>query len=730
MTSSVDEDGTAHQSTPAPAVQQAPSTATKWLRWALLASLVGPTVLLAYVAATSYQAAVRDSRLRLARVAQIAQEQSARVVETNEVVSRAVVGVVGGRSSATLRQHRAELHGTLRGLAGDLQQFQSIWIWDESGHPVASSIRPDPPASLSVQDREYFQWATTTDSRDWYVSEPLRSKLTGEPFFDFTKRLSRPDGRFAGVLSISLFPSYFGKLFRELVQQDEAFSVVLLRSDGVIISRHPDVEMSARLGPASPTLRDMRAGLLSGEHAGVSTIDNRFRFVAFRKVGALPLYVAATADRDLVLAPWRRATWLLASFTIPLSLLLAGLCWYAIRRVRGEHAMARIHAQEYEHRLRAERALRQSQKMEALGRLTAGVAHDFNNLLMVVQNSAVLAQKLEQRGKPTTPALAPIQRAVATGAQLTRQLLAFARRQPLQVSNVSLQGLIPAVADLLKSSLGRNYEIEVSLEPDLPAVRADEAELELALINLCINARDAMPDGGRMSIAASPCTEGAPGHQERVRICVRDHGHGIPPELVDKVLQPFFTTKPVGKGTGLGLSQVQSCVEQAGGELRLDTEPGKGTTVILTLPAGTRSASRPERAPMAELKLQGDLLLVEDNDEIARSLSVLLADAGLRVQRYDHAEAAWEHLQQGRPCDILLSDISLAGPMTGVDLALRVAQQRRDLPILLMTGYTDRLSQATEAGFTVLPKPIGPDALMASISQALVKSTTGTLAPV
>ncbi|RYY68972.1 MAG: hybrid sensor histidine kinase/response regulator, partial [Comamonadaceae bacterium] len=415
-----------------------------------------------------------------------------------------------------------------------------------------------------------------------FVSQPLRSKLTGEPFFDFTKRLPRADGSFAGVLSISLFPGYFSELFTGLAQQDPALAVTLVRSDGIVIARYPQVGLEVRLGEGSPLLSAMRAGRAGGEHDGISTVDNVQRYVSFRRIGDLPLYVAATADRRKLLAPWRRATLLLAAFTIPLSFLLAGLCWYAIQRVRAERALSLVHQQEYENRLKAEKALRQSQKLEALGRLTAGVAHDFNNLLMVVQNSAVLAQKLEEKGQPARPALAPIQRAVATGAQLTRQLLAFARRQPMQVGEVYLDQVVPATADLLRSSLGRAYRIEVALEPGLPPVVADEAELELALINLCINARDAMPDGGLIRIRA----ESADG--QCVLVSVRDEGQGIEPGLVDKVFEPFFTTKPLGKGTGLGLAQVQSCVEQAGGRLRLESDVGVGTTVSLTLRTGDR----------------------------------------------------------------------------------------------------------------------------------------------
>jgi len=700
--------------------------AAAWLRAALLLSLLGPALLLVFVGWSSHRQAEAEARARLTRLAQIAQEQAQRIVETNEVISRAVLSRTQGQSNAALHAQSAELHGQLAALVKNLPQLQSVWLWDEAGRPIATNLRPDPPPSLDVSDREYFIASRDAPGRSWFVSAPLRSRTTGELFFDFTQRRNGPDGQFAGVLSVSLLPAYFREFFSKQLGDEPGLTLSLFRADGTIIARYPEPPQGSHLGDASPLLAAMQRGDAAGSHGGVSSIDGQPRWVSFRRVGTLPLYAAATGRQDLLLAPWRMRTWVLAAFTLPLALCLAGLCWFALRGARREHAIALAHEQQYEQRLRAEEALRQAQKMEALGRLTGGVAHDFNNVLMVVQANVALARKLQERGRPVDQALAPMDRAVAAGAQLTRQLLAIARRQPLQLRSVQLQDLLPAVGTLMTSTLGRDLAIEVEVAPDTLPVTVDEAELELALINLCLNARDAIAGGGRIRIVAGPAAapEDAPGGPAGlpwVRVAVEDTGEGIAPELLARVTEPFFTTKPIGKGTGLGLSQVQTFVQQCGGRLQIHSEPGQGTTVALLLPASRREGVAAVRgAPAAPGALHARVMLVEDNEDIASSLQAILESTGATVSRFGSAEAALAALvaQPVLP-QVVISDISLGTGMTGIDLARELAQRAPALPVLLMTGYTDRLQDAVSLGLKVLAKPVPPERLVQALQDAL-----------
>lgn len=715
---------------PLGAAIQSPETmrlpvAVAWLRLAFVAILVGPVLLLAFVAVVSYEEARDAGRAKLARLAQIGQEQAHRIVETNDVISRGIVTRIAERSNEELHAHRAELYGVLKAWTEDLRQLQSVWVWDEKGHPIATNLRPDPPQSLNVSDREYFKAAEATTSLDWHVSAPLRSRMTGQLFFDFTKRRVGPDGSFRGVISVSLLPAYFDAFFREQVANEPGITLSLVRADGIVISRYPAAPggENPRLAASSPLLAAMGVHSPAGEVQGQSSVDGLYRYVAYRQIGDLPLYAVSTGSRSALLAPWYKSLALLAAFTMPLAAALAVLCAFAIRRVRSEHAIAQAHREQLEQRIHAEEALRQAQKMEALGRLTGGVAHDFNNILMVVQSSVAVALKLETLGRPVAQALVPIQRAVKNGAQLTRQLLAVVRRQPLEIRTVDLSEIIPALVQLMSSTLGSSVHIHADVDETL-LVTVDQAELELALINLCINAKDAMQSGGRIEIAARGALP--PDDVEPVtpwvRLIVKDTGEGIPPDVLARVTEPFFTTKPLGKGTGLGLSQVQSFVAHAGGRLDIASEVGQGTEITILLPRVVASAEVGGEAAVpsaAERTLHASIVLVEDNVDIAAAVRATLESAGARVTWYDTADKAFAELARSTvKVDAVLSDISLPGVRSGIDLA-RELRATSDIPIVLMTGYTNSLQEAVAAGLRVIPKPASPEALIDAIKEAM-----------
>lgn len=400
----------------------------------------------------------------------------------------------------------------------------------------------------------------------------------------------------------------------------------------------------------------------------------------------------------------------------------------------------------------AEQRVSQSQRVEALGRLTGGVAHDFNNLLGVISNSAHLMQRHPAAGELQVP-LAATLRAVEAGSQLTQHLLRFAGRQPLRPQRVWPARLLPEMQDLLVHVLGRRMRVSVDVQPDTAPVRVDAGELELALLNLALNARDAMPRGGEVRLAARNAnaadredTAGLDPGRRWVLITVGDDGVGIPPEIAEHVFEPFFTTKGVGQGSGLGLSQVHGFATQAGGSARIASAPGLGTTVSLWLPAdgeagsvppplaaGTGPAApaprRPRRvqSPAAQPQVQGlRVLLVEDNEALGDVTAALLESHGATVLRAASAGVALARLERGDAVDVVLSDVVMPGELDGLALARTLRERQPALPVLLTSGYS-QAAAAAEAEFTVLRKPCPGEALLAAL--AGTRSATAGASP-
>ncbi|MFG6432195.1 ATP-binding protein [Pelomonas parva] len=368
----------------------------------------------------------------------------------------------------------------------------------------------------------------------------------------------------------------------------------------------------------------------------------------------------------------------------------------------------------------------QSQRVEALGRLTGGVAHEFNNLLGIISNSMHLVQRHPAAAELQAP-LAATQRAVDKGSQLTQHLLRFSgRRAATRLQTLALARYLPEVQELLRSVLGRHIEIQVKVAADAGPVRVDSSELDLALVNLALNALDAMPSGGELRLrAARASAEDLDGVHELppgdyVLLTVSDDGAGMDADMAEHAFEPFFTTKPVGQGSGLGLSQVYGFATQAGGTARLASTPGLGTTVSLLLPVARTDGARPQAAfaPALTLSVAGaTVLLVEDEESLGDVTAALLMAHGARVMRAGHADAALRLLDAGAGVDIVLSDIVMPGELDGVGLARRLREQRPELPVVLITGYSN--TRMAEGEFTVLRKPCAPAVLLTALQGAL-----------
>ncbi|MFN4042239.1 MAG: histidine kinase famiy protein [Brevundimonas sp.] len=361
----------------------------------------------------------------------------------------------------------------------------------------------------------------------------------------------------------------------------------------------------------------------------------------------------------------------------------------------------------------AEDALRQAQKMEAVGQLTGGIAHDFNNMLTVIMGNvegAIDKTQDELVRRRLERAMEGARRAET----LTSQLLAFSRKQRLDGRPTNLNSLVEATMGMAARSLGSQVVIRTDLSDDLKLARVDSVQAETALLNILINARDAMPGGGDVTIATSNLTVGDEGHPagappgDYVSLSVTDSGEGMDEDVLKRVTEPFFTTKEVGKGTGMGLAMVYGFMRQSQGQLLLDSEPGRGTTVSLLFPAVSGEAVALERTPQRELKGGAEtILMVEDNPDVMEMGQSILADFGYTVVTANTARDALDRIQGGQAFDLLFTDIVMPGGMNGVTLAHEVRRRRPNAKILLTTGWADRAldNEEDRGGFDLIGKP-------------------------
>lgn len=362
----------------------------------------------------------------------------------------------------------------------------------------------------------------------------------------------------------------------------------------------------------------------------------------------------------------------------------------------------------------AREQLAMAQKMEAIGKLTGGIAHDFNNLLMIIGGNAQIFQRLLDPKLPR--AIEAIQTAAKRGESLTRQLLTFSRRQHLSPAVVDLNAAIKNMRTMIESSLRGNIVYKEELDEGVSAVKVDLAELELAMVNISVNARDAMPNGGMFTLSVHNVTgEDEIGNEQLegrfVAIDCSDTGMGIPPNLLSKIFDPFFTTKEVGKGTGLGLSQVYGFAHQAGGTVKAQSKVGLGTTISVYLPCtDAQIANKEPSAKTSDHPQRPSVLIVDDSAEVAEVTSSLFEQLGYATIYRDSAEEALSLLADGAKIDLVFSDIVMPGAIDGVGLAREIRSRYPNLPVVLTTGYSDA-AQAAPSELRILRKPFDTDTL-------------------
>jgi two-component system NtrC family sensor kinase len=590
-------------------IRERPRRRVSWpLRGLLAASLAVPFLLLAIAAWQNYRLVQRQAEERISIEAGELREHALEALKTYAIVLAWIDERTRGLTWDQI-EHDSELHRLMWEIDA-LPQIDEVWMADGAGHPrVSGHAQQLPP--IDISDQDCFA-AEKEQDVGIFVGREQVGTLTGRSEFDICERRSTTDRSFDGIITVSARPNYFSEFYRT-VSQDKHFTASLVRSDGSLLARYPPLPAPPVLASDSPFMQAIAGKPDSGRFWGRETTDGTDRFFAYEKIQGYPLYVTFGIPRNDVFSRWRANLFNYSLFAVPASLALFGMTLLAVRQIQ-RHTIAswrwRTTAlrlrREMGRRAQAEAELRQAQKMEALGQLTGGVAHDFNNLLTVLQGCLEMLsgrQKDAQLEARVNMALQTIER----GERLTGQLLAFARRQPLMMKIVDLNAELRRMSELLTRTVGGRITLRFDLAPDLWPANADVTQLELAVINLVINARDAMPNGGELHIRTfnevSPL-QGPPqpsaSNGEYVGLEISDTGTGMSAEVAARAFEPFFTTKEADRGTGLGLSMVYGFARQSGGSVSIRTEIGTGTTVTLLL-ARAREEGDPASAGAMDL---------------------------------------------------------------------------------------------------------------------------------
>jgi signal transduction histidine kinase/CheY-like chemotaxis protein len=710
------------------AENSASGSGLRLIRVAAAASILLPAVLLVWVGVGSYKKVQALAEERIVHSLDIEEEHANK---SFQIVNLILDDLTEDLLSSPPEGREQYFHDLFLKRIRAASEIQSIWLYDQDGRAIATSSVFPAPRERSFRDQDYFRAHVGKDAGT-YFGEVHDSTFGGKPFFTISRRIVR-DGAFAGVLEVSVLPSEFYAFYTRLVYS-EGLQYALIREDGAFLVRYPvpNKMPPPPLDPSTAFRRTIAADPQGGFYRTVSAVDGIRRLFAVRRLAGAPVYVTAGITTDAIDREW------LAELFPYIGIGLPGAAFLFATLMLVLHGAKRLDT-EMQLREQAEASLRQAQRLDAIGQLTGGVAHDFNNLLTIIignlesagrQVANVSGAGKDRLDQAITRAMQGAQRA----ATLTRRLLAFSRQQPLNPKALNLNKILAGLPDLLRGGLDESVSVEVVGAGGLWPVETDATELETAIVNLAVNARDAMPDGGKLTIEASNSyldetycrqhTDVQPG--QYVSIAVTDNGSGMPAEVMARAFEPFFTTKEAGQGTGLGLSQVYGFVKQSGGHLNIYSEVGEGTTVKIYLPrllAGTPEEDAP--APIAAADASGEcILLVEDDDDVRAYLSETLRSAHYRVIEAADAEKAIEALDaRGAEIDLLLTDVVMPG-MNGRRLAEEAKARRPNLKVVFMTGYSRNAivhQGRLDSGVDLLQKPITAEQLATKIRTVLDK---------
>jgi signal transduction histidine kinase len=592
----------------------------------------------------------------------------------------------------------------------------SLSVTDASGRIRHSTLRTIIGADRS--DRFISQALSDPNAPELLSDQPMISTTGGALLLPFGRRLLDGRGRVAGAVVATFSPESLRSFYRSI---DTAGGVLrIIHSTGTLVFEEPS--NNAQLAQDDPVLASQRAGYPRGTFVRPLVEGGPTLITSYAAVDDTNLIVAVSLSERQALAPWRQEVFIGGLLLVGL-LAAFGLAVAAVLRQLQARERADTALQQQQQRTA------EAQRLESLGQLTGGVAHDFNNLLTVI--IAAGDSLLTRVSEELRPRVDSILYAADNAAALIQQLLAFSRRQALQLAAVDVNAVVTAMDDMLSRSLGARVETEFTLAPNLWRAYADRAQIESALLNLAINARDAMPDGGKLTIEthnahlddhyAAQNPEVTPG--DYVALAVSDTGVGMTPEVLERALEPFFTTKEVGKGSGLGLSMIYGFARQSKGHLKIYSEVGRGTTIRLYLP---RDLGSGEPTPPLEAVTSSEgtetILVVEDDAQVRLLASTSLRERGYTVIEAANGAEAIALLDGDSHIDLVLTDVVMPGVLTGKEVAEHALKARPNVKVLFTSGYADASvmrNGLVRAGARFLSKPYRGGQLAATIRALL-----------
>ena len=706
------------------------------LRLLVAASIIVPIAIFLFAAWISYDQHLAEARDRVQRNLNTIYEHALKVFETFELSARYLDELTAGTTDADIRSREAEFNARLKSVTDTLPQLRDLWVISAAGTPLVSgTVFPMPKIDLS--DRDYFRVHKDNPKAGTYVSEVLKARAADATFFTLSRPINGPDGTFGGVTTISIAPEYFINFYAKLPPPGV---FALVRDDGAILARYPDLSQRLeKLSPDSTVMRSIKEHPTEGFVTGKSPFDGHTRLFAYRKMPRYNIYVVSGIESGVVIREWLTNMGSHLIFGLPATAAMIGLGFVALRRTRREALAHAQLQQEVTRRERTELALQQALKMEAVGRLTGGVAHDFNNLLTAILGNVDLALRRVPEGDDRLRrSLQSARQASERAASLVQRLLAFSRQHPLEEKSVEVNRLVQGMSELLRRTIGETITVETVLAGGLWKTAVDPNQLENALLNLAVNARDAMPEGGRLTIetantyldeayVAAHAADMVSG--QYVLVAVSDTGAGMTKDVIDRAFEPFFTTKPMGAGTGLGLSMVYGFVKQSRGHIKIYSEAGEGTSIKIYLPRLMDESSvepwapnEPARdSPVSEQRPE-QILLVEDDEQVNRFSSEVLRDEGYHVIAAHEGASGLRLLDANPEVKLLFTDVVLPGGMNGRQLADEARRRRPDLKVLFTTGYTRNAiihHGRLDADVDLLTKPFTSEALAKKVRQIL-----------
>ncbi|HYE01054.1 MAG TPA: ATP-binding protein [Alphaproteobacteria bacterium] len=691
------------------------------LRVLLLAAVAIPLLIFAGLAGFEQVQARHRAEARTLQGLSLAHEHAAQALRSHDLVLRRLAEDLSG-IPLDLIDFSVGFERYLQDMAEGFGDIVALHVSDATGRVLAGSRQT--PHDLGVAGRDFFQ-AHADGGGTPFVSPAFRDPASGAEVFAVSRRLS---GEAGGIVHMLVRTDALLGFWDRLATEPGDVAVMLSR-DGGPVAHHirdagrppPDPKALAAAAQAAPVTAPAQAALIGGGS----------HLMALRRVAEAGVVVGFGVDTDTVRAGWLEAVGLygavLGAAMAALTLLAAAV---ATRQQALAGTLARLRAEEAR-RQEAEETLGRAQKLEAVGQLTSGVAHDFNNLLTAAASSIALAAR-----RATDPAqirsLEGARRALNRGADLTRQMLAFARRQKLVPQPTDVTAVALGVVGLMRGTLGGLHRLDTRIPIQPVWAMADSAQVEAMLVNLAINGRDAMPEGGALTLAIAHRQveagtalgeELAPGRY--VVLSVGDTGTGMTDAVKAKALEPFFTTKGPGKGTGLGLSMVYGSAREMGGTITIDSAPGAGTTVSIYLrEAEAPPAPAAEARPAAAERGGASIILVDDDAMVREALNAELIAMGHTVVAAEGGPQALALLDQGFRPDLVVTDYAMPG-MTGMALREAVKARHPGLPTLLLTGYADPDVLADLPEGEVMRKPLAEGALEARIAEILSRAPQG-----